>query len=80
MRPLRALHSVVHGVGHWIQEAYCAVGQNVVERLEQVSDTIAERRYLASHPGRVIRPAPPAPRAAIEIPVHPILNGHQYLP
>jgi hypothetical protein len=45
---LNAIKSVFERIGHWIQESYCAVGQRVAERLESVSDAMAEKRYLLS--------------------------------
>jgi hypothetical protein len=78
MRPVRALKSLVQVVGHWIQETYCTVGQQVGERLEAICDTIAERRYLASQPAKA--PEPKAPREpVIELPAFRTINGHKHL-
>jgi hypothetical protein len=78
MRRLRAIKSLVQGAGHWIQEAYCSVGQRVGERLEAISDAIAEHRYLASRPANA-----PEPRArretVIEVPAFRPINGHKHL-
>jgi hypothetical protein len=77
MRSLRAIKSLVLGLGHWIQETYCSVGQRVGEQLETISDTIAEQRYLASRPPKA--PEPRAPHeTVIEVPAFRPINGHKF--
>jgi hypothetical protein len=78
MSMFRMIKSALHGVGHWIGETYCSVGQRVAERIEQISDTVAEQRYLAEH--RAEQPS------STRLPVHHvidvsefrIINGHKH--
>ena len=56
MSIVRAVRSALKCAGHWVGETYCAFGQRVAERFEQVSDTIAEKRDLAESHGEPVRP------------------------
>ena len=47
MSMFRMIGSTLGSAGHWIGETYCAVGQKIAERIEKISDTIAEQRHLA---------------------------------
>ena len=49
MSMLRVISSALGCAGHWIGETYCTMSQKIAERIEQVSDTIAEQRHLAQH-------------------------------
>jgi len=75
MSMYRVIKSALHGVGHWIGETYCSVGQRVAERIEQISDTVAEQRYLAEHPETTHLPA----RHVIDIKGFRVVNGHKHL-
>jgi hypothetical protein len=71
MSMLGSIRCVLGSVGHWIQETYCSVGQKVAERLEAISDRIAEKRYRGEH-------AAPVPTSqVIEIKGYQIINGHK---
>jgi hypothetical protein len=74
MAILHALKSLCCGVGRWIQETYCTVGQRVAERLEDVSDAMAEQRYRAEHPQS---PEPPI-QQAIDVTDYRVINGYKH--
>jgi hypothetical protein len=74
MSILRTIKSLCCGVGHWIQETYCAVGQKVAERIEHVSDGLAERRYRAEHP----TPPQPPIQQVIDVKDYHITNGYKH--
>jgi hypothetical protein len=75
---IRAIKSLCSGACHWVQEAYCALGQKVGEGLEDASDAMAERRYLATsraeHPAAGHPPAHPA----INLTEYRVINGHKH--
>jgi hypothetical protein len=75
MSIIRVIKSALHGVGHWIGETYCSVGQSVAERIEQISDTVAEQRYLAEHPETTHPPS----HHVIDINEFRVVNGHKHL-
>jgi hypothetical protein len=78
MSLFRAIKSLCGGACHWIQETYCAVGQKVGERIEDASDAMAERRYLANcraqHPASSHLP----PKPAINATEYRVINGHKH--
>lgn len=78
MSLFRAIKSVLGGAGHWIQETYCSAGQKIGERLEQISDSVAEKKYLAQrrpeHPGPSHSPV----RPLIELKDYRVINGHKH--
>jgi hypothetical protein len=78
MSLFRAIKSLCGGACHWVQEAYCALGQKVGERLESASDAMAERRYLArsrtDHPTAGHLP----PQPLINITEYRVINGHKH--
>jgi len=75
---IRAIKSLFGGACHWVQETYCALGQKVGERLEDASDAMAERRYLANsrteHPAAGHLPAHPT----INLTEYRVINGHKH--
>jgi len=75
---LRAITSLCGCVGHVIQEAYCALGQKVAERLENASDAVAEKRHLAKQ--RVEHPASASQTAQqmIDVTSHRVINGFKH--
>jgi hypothetical protein len=74
----RAVKSIWSGAGRWVQETYCAVSQKVAERLEDVSDVLAERRYLAQSGAEHPNPSPPPNQGTIEVTNYRVINGHRH--
>jgi hypothetical protein len=75
---LRAIKSLCGCVGHVIQEAYCALGQKVGERLEDASDAIAEQRYLAKQRAEHSAPTSSPAQQLVDITSHPVINGFKH--
>ncbi len=75
MSMLRAIRSTLDCAGHWIGETYCAVSQRIAERIEQISDTIAEQRHLAEHARTTHVPS----HQVIDIKDLRVVNGHRHL-
>ena len=78
MSLFRAIKSVLGGAGHWIAETYCTVGQKLGERVEQISDAVAEKKYLAQP-----RPEYPEPGHSSLVPLiehkdYRKINGHKH--
>ena len=73
-----AIKSAVGGAGHWIQETYCSIGQKVGEKVEQISDSLAEKKHLAG--GRPVQTAPDHSlvRPLIEVKDYRVINGHKH--
>jgi hypothetical protein len=78
MKILRAIKSLCGCVGHMIQEAYCALGQKVTERLEDASDAIAEQRYLAKQHAEHPASASPPAQQLIDVTSHRVINGFKH--
>ena len=78
MSLLSAFKSVLAGAGRWIQEAYCSLGQKVGERVEQISDNIAEQRHLAACPLDQPPPGPAPAGPMVELKDHRVINGHRH--
>jgi len=79
MSLLRVIGSTLGCAGHWIGEAYCAVSQKIAERIEQISDTIAEQRHLAEHHAERVRTTHVPSNQVIEIKDYRVVNGHRHL-
>ena len=75
----RVIRSALGCAGHWIGETYCAVGQKIGERVEQVSDTIAEQRHLAEHHAEHLKTAHVESQQVSEIKQFSVVNGHRHL-
>ena len=72
------IKSVLAGAGHWLQESYCAVAQKVGEQVERISDSLAEKKYLASrHPAQAAPGQSPV-RPLIELKDYRVINGHKH--
>jgi hypothetical protein len=78
MRILRAITSLCGCVGHMIQEAYCALGQKVSERLEDASDAIAEQRYLAKQRAQESAAAHPPAQQLVDVTSYRVINGFKH--
>jgi hypothetical protein len=79
MSMLRVIGSTLSCTGHWIGETYCAVSQKIAERIEKISDTIAEQRHLAEHHAEHERTAHVPSHQAIDIKEFQVVNGHRHL-
>ncbi len=79
MAIIRAVRSALDRAGHWIGETYCDVSQRVAERLEGVSDSIAEQRYRASRQVEQARNTHVPPQQVIDIKDYHVMNGHSHL-
>ena len=77
MSLIRAIKSVCGGACHWVQEAYCALGQRVGERLEDASDAMAERRDLLSTRTEHSDDRLP-PQTVINLTDYRVINGHKH--
>jgi len=73
-----AIKSLLGGAGHWVQETYCSVGQKIGERLEQISDCVAERKHLAQHRPEYRRTSQGPVRPLIELKDYRVINGHKH--
>jgi hypothetical protein len=74
----RSARSALKLVSHGVQEIYCAVGQQIGERLEAVSDGLAEQRYLAEIHSERSRSAASSGLPEIQVPRFRLINGHKY--
>ncbi len=79
MSMLRVITSTLGCAGHWIGETYCAVSQKIAERIEKISDTIAEQRHLAEHHAGHVRTAHVPSQQVIDIREYRVVNGHRHL-
>jgi len=79
MSMLSLIRSTLGCAGHWIGETYCAVSQKVAERIEEISDTVAEQRHLAEHHAEHVRTAHVPSQQVIDIKDSRIVNGHRHL-
>ena len=79
MSMLRLIRSSLDCAGHWIGETYCAVSQKIAERIEQISDTIAEQRHLAEHHAEHARTTHVPTHQVIGIKDFRVVNGHRHL-
>ncbi len=78
MRLFQAIRSILATVDHWVHETYCRVGERACERLESVSDRLAEKRYEAEHRRESSRsPSVPA-HPPHEISELRVINGHKH--
>ena len=73
-----AIKSLLGGAGHWVQETYCSVGQKIGERLEQISDSVAEKKYLAQRRPEYHGPNQAPVRPMIELKEYRVMNGHKH--
>jgi hypothetical protein len=78
MSMCRKVRSTLKLVNYWMQETYCAIGQTVGERLEAVSDGLAEQRYLAEARSERSRSAAVSGLPEIQLPRYRLINGHKY--
>ncbi len=76
MSLFRMIGSTLGCAGHWIGEAYCAVGQRIAGRIEKLSDTIAEQRHLAEHHAGYVRTTHVPSQQVIDINESREVNGH----
>jgi hypothetical protein len=79
MSMIRVIMSTMGCAGHWIGETYCALGQKIAERIEQVSDTIAEQRHLAERQVKRVSNSHVSTQQVIEIKEFRAVNGHRHL-
>jgi hypothetical protein len=79
MSMFRAITSALGCAGHWIGETYCALGQRIAERIEQVSDTIAEERHLAERQVERVGKSHGSAQQVIQIQEFRVVNGHRHL-
>ena len=79
MSMFRMIRSTLGCAGHWIGETYCAVGQKIAERVEKISDTIAEQRHLAEHHAEHVRTTHVPPQQVIDVKEFQVVNGHRHL-
>ena len=79
MSMLRVIGSALGCAGHWIGETYCAVSQKIAERIEQISDTIAEQRHLAEHHAEHVRTTHVPSQQVIDVKEFRVVNGHRHL-
>ncbi len=79
MSMLRVIRSTLGCAGHWIGETYCAVSQKIAERIEKISDTIAEQRHLAEHHAEHVRTTHIPSQQVIDIRGYRVVNGHRHL-
>jgi len=79
MSIFRMIKSTLGCAGHWIGESYCAVGQKIAERIEKISDTIAEQRHLAEHHAEHVRTTHVPSQQVIDINEFRVVNGHRHL-
>ncbi len=79
MSMLRVIRFTLGCAGHWIGETYCAFSQKIAERIEQVSDTIAEQRHLAEHHDQHASNTHVPSHQVIEIKDFRVVNGHRHL-
>ncbi|MGA2701282.1 MAG: hypothetical protein ABSH35_09305 [Isosphaeraceae bacterium] len=79
MSMLRVIRSTLGCAGHWIGETYCAVSQKIAERIEKISDTIAEQRHLAERPAVQVRTTHVPSHQVIDIRGYRVVNGHRHL-
>lgn len=79
MSMFRMIGSTLGCAGHWIGETYCAVGQKIAERIEKISDTIAEQRHLAEHHAEHERTTHVPSQQVIDIKELRVVNGHRHL-
>jgi len=79
MSIFNVIRSTLDCAGHWIGETYCAFSQKIAERIEQVSDTIAEQRHLAEHHAEHVRAAPVPSHQVIDVKDFRVINGHRHL-
>jgi hypothetical protein len=78
MSLFRAIKSLCSNACHWVQEAYCAVGQKVGERVEDASDAMAERRYLASSSAQHPAAAHLSSHPVVGLTEYRVINGHKH--
>ena len=74
----RRVRVAMKHISHWIEETYCAAGQQVGERLEAISDGLAEQRYLAGVRSKPSRSAASPGLPEIPLPKFRLINGHKY--
>jgi len=79
MSMLRVIRSTLGCAGHWIGETYCAVSQKIAERIEKISDTVAEQRHLAEHHAEHMRTTHVTSQQVIDIMEYRVVNGHRHL-
>jgi len=78
MSMFRMIGSTLGCAGHWIGETYCAVSQKIAERIEKISDTIAEQRHLAEHHAEHERTTHVPSQQVIDVKEFRVVNGHRH--
>ena len=78
MSMFRMIGSTLGCAGHWIGETYCAVSQKIAERIEIISDTIAEQRHLAEHHAEHERTTHVPSQQVIDVKEFRVVNGHRH--
>jgi hypothetical protein len=78
MSIIRAIKCVIGGVGHWLQEAYCVIGQRVGEQLECASDALATKRYLAGQRAQESASGRTSSQQILDVPSFRVINGHKH--
>jgi hypothetical protein len=76
---IRAMKSALRRAGFWIGEAYCVAGEKIGERIERVSDAIAEGSRPAERPSEWMSVPPSTAARANETARLPAVNGHKHL-
>jgi hypothetical protein len=79
MSMLRVIRSTLGCAGHWIGETYCALSQKAAERIEKISDTIAEQRHLAEQHAEHVRTTHVPSQQVIDISEYREVNGYRHL-
>ena len=74
----RRVRTALKRVNHWAQETYCAVAQQIGERLEALSDGLAEQRYQSEIRSERPRSAAIPPLPKIQLPKYRLINGHKH--
>ncbi|MGO9596889.1 MAG: hypothetical protein ACLP7Q_02585 [Isosphaeraceae bacterium] len=73
----RRSRSALKLVSHWVQETYCAVGQQIGEQLEALSDGLAAQRYRCEIRSQRSRSAAISPLPEIQLSDYRLINGHK---
>jgi hypothetical protein len=74
----RWVRGALKHVSHWVEETYCAIGQQVGERFEAVSDGLAEQRYLSEVRSEPSRSTASSGLPEVQVPRFRLINGHKY--
>ena len=74
----RRARSARKRVNHWVQETYCAVGQQIGERLEALSDGLAAQRYRSEIRSQRSRSDAVSPLPEIRLSDYRLINGQKH--